>query len=103
LSRYIHLNPLFAGLVKKAEDWEFSSYRDYLGGRIPEFVESIRPKIPGTYHRPPVATEYILSHFDGIEDYRKFVESLAEAEMRRIDDQLWTLDRLPESHRAERV
>ena len=30
LSRYIHLNPFFAKLVYKAEDWEFSSYRKYL-------------------------------------------------------------------------
>ena len=26
---YIHLNPVKAGLVGKAEDWEFSSFRDY--------------------------------------------------------------------------
>jgi REP element-mobilizing transposase RayT len=30
LSRYIHLNPVKAGLVERPEDWEFSSYRDYL-------------------------------------------------------------------------
>lgn len=30
---YIHQNPLRAGLVKRAEDWEFSSYRDYCGMR----------------------------------------------------------------------
>ncbi|MDX2049209.1 MAG: hypothetical protein SFU87_20665 [Chitinophagaceae bacterium] len=26
---YIHQNPLKAGIVKKLEEWEFSSYRDY--------------------------------------------------------------------------
>jgi len=26
LSRYIHLNPVVAGLVERLEDWEFSSY-----------------------------------------------------------------------------
>jgi putative transposase len=26
---YIHENPVKAGLVKRAEDWEFSSFRDY--------------------------------------------------------------------------
>ena len=31
LSRYIHLNPTSAGLVEKAEDWEFSSYQEHLG------------------------------------------------------------------------
>lgn len=30
---YIHQNPVKANLVKKAEDWEFSSYRDYCGLR----------------------------------------------------------------------
>ncbi|WP_145035126.1 transposase [Caulifigura coniformis] len=33
LSRYIHLNPVVAGLVSRAEDWEFSSYRDYSNWR----------------------------------------------------------------------
>jgi len=30
---YIHQNPLRAGLVKRMEDWEFSSFPDYLGTR----------------------------------------------------------------------
>ncbi|MDI6891229.1 MAG: transposase [Thermodesulfovibrionales bacterium] len=30
LSRYIHLNPSTANLVEKPEDWEFSSYREYI-------------------------------------------------------------------------
>jgi putative transposase len=33
---YIHQNPVKAKLVKKAEDWEFSSYRDYCGLRTDE-------------------------------------------------------------------
>jgi hypothetical protein len=28
---YIHLNPVRAGLVKRAEDWPWSSVRDYSG------------------------------------------------------------------------
>ena len=32
--QYIHQNPLKAGLVKKLEDWEFSSFPDYAGLRI---------------------------------------------------------------------
>lgn len=27
---YLHQNPMAAGLVRKMEDWEFSSFRDYL-------------------------------------------------------------------------
>ncbi|MCH8317478.1 MAG: transposase [Bacteroidetes bacterium] len=30
---YIHQNPMKSGLVKKMEDWEFSSFRDYIGIR----------------------------------------------------------------------
>lgn len=30
---YIHLNPVSSKLVAEPEDWEFSSYRDYFGGR----------------------------------------------------------------------
>ena len=29
---YIHLNPLRAGLVKRAEEWQWSSVDDYTGG-----------------------------------------------------------------------
>jgi putative transposase len=39
LSRYINLNPVQANLVSKAEDWEFSSYPEYLGirqGTLPQ-------------------------------------------------------------------
>lgn len=31
LTRYIHLNPVSASLVKKPEEWQFSSYNEYLG------------------------------------------------------------------------
>ena len=34
MTRYIHLNPVTAGLVKKAGDWEYSSYAEYMG-KIP--------------------------------------------------------------------
>jgi len=30
LTRYIHLNPVTAGLVEKPELWEFSSYKEYI-------------------------------------------------------------------------
>jgi REP element-mobilizing transposase RayT len=31
LSRYIHLNPVRAGLVARPEEWQWSSYRHYVG------------------------------------------------------------------------
>jgi len=33
LCRYIHLNPVKAGLVQKPEDWPYSNYRDWMGLR----------------------------------------------------------------------
>lgn len=38
LSRYIHLNPSSAGLVRKPEAWQYSSYREYIGLRTPDFI-----------------------------------------------------------------
>jgi len=33
LARYIHLNPVKAGLVRHPKEWEFSSYQEYAGLR----------------------------------------------------------------------
>ncbi len=38
LTVYHHLNPLAAGLVERARDWQFSSYPDYLGKRAGSLV-----------------------------------------------------------------
>ncbi len=59
LSRYIHLNPVKAGLVKRAEDWEFSSYREYIGLRR------------GTLPNPAI----ILEQFHNQGSYQQFVVS----------------------------
>jgi putative transposase len=59
LSRYIHLNPVAAGLVAAPEAWTFSSYRDYIGLR------------QGTLPRP----DDVLSLFPSRQAYREFVET----------------------------
>ena len=59
LSRYLHLNPVAAGLVQRPEDWLFSSYRDYIGLR----------------HGTLPAPDAVLRHFVSRQDYRQFVES----------------------------
>lgn len=58
LTRYIHLNPVTAGLVEKPEDWFASSYKEYL---------------------KQIADENKICKFDNIFDfttirYKKFVE-----------------------------
>ena len=47
VSRYIHLNPVAAGLVKQPEEWSFSSYQDFVGLR------------QGTFPKPDI----VLSQF----------------------------------------
>jgi putative transposase len=59
LSRYLHLNPVEARLVKKPEEYDYSSYRDYLGLRAGTLAQPAR----------------VLSEFAGAEQYRLFVES----------------------------
>jgi putative transposase len=59
LSRYIHLNPVKANFVKSAEDWEFSSYSEYITTPDNKFIKT---------HR-------ILEHFPSADCYRSFVES----------------------------
>jgi putative transposase len=39
---YIHNNPIKAGLVKKREDWEFSSYADIVGLRNGLLIDRLR-------------------------------------------------------------
>ena len=62
VSRYIHLNPSSAGIVKKPQDYHWSSYRHYLELAKMVFIDE----------------EPILSYFskkDPVRDYREFVES----------------------------
>jgi putative transposase len=47
VSRYIHLNPVRAGLVARPEDWEWSSYPGYLaaGRRRPWVPPPLRIRL----------------------------------------------------------
>ncbi len=40
VTNYIHQNPLRLGLVKEIGDWEFSSYRDYIGQRSGTLIDT---------------------------------------------------------------
>ena len=53
---YIHQNPKRSGLVKRLEDWPYSSYRDYLGTRSDSFLNKT----------------LVSSYFDSIEDFKEF-------------------------------
>jgi REP element-mobilizing transposase RayT len=69
LFRYIHLNPVVAGLVRSPADWPYSSYRDYIGQRN------------GTLPR----TDIILAQFPSCAAYQAFVESTDDAEFKSIE------------------
>ena len=59
ISRYIHLNPLIANLVKNLEDYSWSSYPEYLNNQ--------------TQDRFLCKKEIILAHFPNKESYKQFV------------------------------
>jgi putative transposase len=51
-TRYIHLNPVTAYLVDKPEDWEASSYREYIGLEVEDRIcnyEDVLEINPRTY------------------------------------------------------
>ncbi len=61
LTRYIHLNPVRCGMVTKPEDHPWSSYKDYIGGRL----------------KPAwLCTDTVLAHFGGGKNYCQFVEHI---------------------------
>jgi REP element-mobilizing transposase RayT len=59
LTRYIHLNPVRACLVQRPEEWEFSSYCDYV-----ELRRGTLPQMGG-----------VLKLVGSAEGYRRFVEA----------------------------
>ena len=69
LSKYIHRNPVEAKLVVDPQDWEFSSFHDYM-----EFNDDclIKP-------------QNILKLFDSSDDYRRFVLTTNKNEFKTIE------------------
>ena len=57
LMRYIHRNPVEAGLVKLPEEWIYSNYIDYLDKRKGELVD----------------IDTFSTYFSNISDYVEFV------------------------------
>jgi hypothetical protein len=89
LSRYIHVNPVLAGCAESAEDWEYSSYVEYLGIDRRTVFNTSRESFGGAWPRLFVTTESILSFFQSRADYKSFVESYAEKNMREFETELW--------------
>lgn len=64
---YVHQNPVNSGLVKIAEDWEFSSFRDYLGLRKDSLIdyEMIKQEKLGN-NRHPNRSRATISENNGL-------------------------------------
>lgn len=69
LSRYIHLNPVKANIVKKAEHFSWSSYQAYLSGISPQWLN----------------TNYILNYFGKHLQRTKYKEFVEEGIDKEID------------------
>jgi REP element-mobilizing transposase RayT len=75
LSRYIHLNPVKANLVKKPEDWPWSSYPEILGQRAGNL-----PK-----------TDFLLNYFSGGQPERKY-QDFVDSELPQVDQKIQFLN-----------
>ncbi len=70
--KYIHQNPLKAGLVRKIEDWEFSSFNEYIGKRV------------GTLCKKELAFSLLELPTNISEFYKFSYESIKEEKLEKI-------------------
>ena len=66
--RYVHLNPVSAGLVQKPEDWHFSDYREWIKGT------GDLPKDPANRMVPSEGGKLRAAYFASAKEYKQFVE-----------------------------
>ena len=67
--RYIHRNPLEAGLVEKLSDWPYSNYLEWIGAREGSLIDR----------------EFVEAHFPTAGDYERFVlDDVDEAVEKRV-------------------
>jgi len=57
LCRYIHLNPVAAGMVASPEDWLYSNYQEWIGVRSGTLIDQ----------------QFVSSYFPQAGDYKRFV------------------------------
>jgi putative transposase len=68
LSRYIHLNPVKANLVKHPQEWDFSSYSGYIGLQDNNLIKP----------------EKVVEYFSSPNAYQQFVESFQDKDTQII-------------------
>jgi putative transposase len=62
LCRYVHRNPVKAGLVAHPEDWAYSNYREWIGLRNGALVDKV----------------FVQDHFPSAGEYVKFVNDVED-------------------------
>jgi REP-associated tyrosine transposase len=67
IARYIHLNPVRAGLTKRPEDWVYSNYLEFIGLRKDPLYDD----------------SFVYEQFGTPPEYRKFVEDAIPDEIER--------------------
>ena len=68
LTRYVHLNPTSDGLVRKPEEWRFSSYKDYINS--PKILREVLYEI--TITSPKLYKEFV----DSRKDYQRKLKEI---------------------------
>jgi putative transposase len=64
LCRYIHLNPVAAGLVQRPDDWQYSNYLEWIGKRSGTLID--REFVQYYYPRPGAYEDFIRSTMDEV-------------------------------------
>jgi putative transposase len=60
LCRYIHLNPLKAGLVRSVDEWEFSDYLEWIDKRPIRFADPDIIRV--NFQTPEAYARFVLDH-----------------------------------------
>ncbi len=92
LSRYIHRNPVEAGLVSDPAAWPYSSYRSYARGEellAKDLKAGILPDDTRGWQIPTIQTNMILGRFKSVEDYQRFVTCDFERNPWKLENGLW--------------
>lgn len=76
LVRYIHVNPVLAGLCVNPEDWEYSNYREWLGLRKGSLFDR----------------DFFNTYFQTYEQYREFLYSYKEEKLIRKEMKRYCFD-----------
>ncbi len=59
LSRYIHLNPIRAGLVTNVENWKYSSYNIFVNNKAHNFIKH------------EIITEQVVNYSEFVKDFQE--------------------------------